>query len=211
MMISKERVKNTILSRLSNPANLKGLWFYDITAGQYIEDFSDNNHTMLLSTDASNLSPDNGSLYFSNTGRLYFNSTGSIEYEWPWKIYGISGFRQNHLLDAGTESLGNALLPTVFYNSVDLGDNNTTAFSILPEISFKTGSVYGPYTEMTDSNPVYVSASFDPSIGFNMKVRLTSREAIKFDTQGAAATASYSIGEYITGSISNAKARIISI
>jgi hypothetical protein len=153
-----------------------------------------------------------GSLYFSNTARLYFNSTGSIEYEWPWRIYGISSFRPEHVLDAGSASVdltGNAWLPAVICNTIDLGDDNLTGYSLKKEIAFKTGSVYGPYTEIDKYNAGYVSNSFDPYVGFNMKVKITSRPALKFDGQGTTATSSFIIGEYVTGSQSGAKAKII--
>jgi hypothetical protein len=151
-----------------------------------------------------------GSLYFSNTGRLYFNSTGSIEYEWPWRIYGVSGFRPNHMLDAGiTTSVAtnpNAILPTVFCNSVDLGSFSFNAISLYKEIAFQTGSgVYGPYTEMTSSNPIYLSSSFNPSVGFKMKVKLTARPVMNYSRP----VGNFVIGEYITGSTSLAKAKVI--
>jgi hypothetical protein len=150
-----------------------------------------------------------GNLYFSNTGRLYFNSTGSIEYTWPWKIYGISGFRNGHLCDAGTQSLGNALLRTVMVNTIDLGDLNYTGYSLKREAAFKTGNTWSQFYEMTDSNESFVTQSFDPYSGFNMKIRLTARPALKFDGQGTTATSSFIIGEFITGSISSASALIV--
>lgn len=150
-----------------------------------------------------------GSLFFSNTGRLYFNSTGSIEYTWPWKIYGISGFRPSHLLDAGTGSFGNAYLDSYIVNTIDLGQLNYVGYALKKEIAFKTGSDWGPYYLMTGSNVDYISQSFNPSVGFNMKVKLTARPALKFDGQGTTATSSFIVGEYITGSISSASALII--
>jgi hypothetical protein len=150
-----------------------------------------------------------GNLYFSNTGRLYFNSTGSIEYTWPWKIYGISGFRNGHLCDAGTQSLENALLRTVMVNTIDLGDLNYTGYSLKREAAFKTGNTWSQFYEMTDSNESFVTQSFDPYSGFNMKIRLTARPALKFDGQGTTATSSFIIGEFITGSISSASALIV--
>ena len=150
-----------------------------------------------------------GSLFFSNTGRLYFNSTGSIEYTWPWKIYGVSGFRPNHLLDAGTGSKGNALLDSYIVNTIDLGDVAYTGYSLKKEIAFKTGSEWGPYYLITGSNADYTSQTFDPVTGFEMRIRLTSLPALKFDGQGTTTTSSFIIGEYITGSVSNATALIV--
>jgi hypothetical protein len=161
-----------------------------------------------------------GSLYFSNTGRLYFNSTGSIEYEWPWKIYGVSGFRPNHTLDAGTASIeivGNTWLPSIVSNGRDLNIPANAGYLMTPclkkEFAFKTGSSYGGWIELSQSfsgsNPAWTDLRFDPSVGFNMKVRLTARPALNFDGQGTTPTSSFIVGEYVTGSVSGAKAKII--
>jgi len=147
-----------------------------------------------------------GSLFFSNQGRLYFNETGSIEYTWPWKIYGISGFRDHHWTDAGGNGTGSGYqCETPFCNSVDLGFYSQSAYTILKEIAFKTSSVYSSFTELTGSNPDYMSRSFDPFQGFYMKIRLTSRPALQYDAK----VGSFVLGEYITGSTSNANAKVI--
>jgi hypothetical protein len=180
--------------------------------------------SMTLNFNASSKTPlpyvITGSIFFSNTGRLYFNSTGSIEYEWPWKIYGISGFRPDHTLDAGSASIeivGNSWLPSIVANSRDLSIPANAGYLMAPclkkEFAFKTGSSYGGWIELSGSlsgsNPTWTALSFDPSVGFNMKVKLTARPSLNFDGQGTTPTSSFVVGEYVTGSLSGAKAKII--
>lgn len=180
--------------------------------------------SMTLNFNASTKTPPpysiTGDVTFSNTGRLYFNTTGSIEYEWPWKIYGISGFRPNHSLDAGSASIEivtNAWLPAIIANSRDLGINASAGYLMAPclkkEFAFKTGSSYGGWIELSgslsESNPSWTELSFDPSLGFNMKVKLTARPSLNFDGQGTTPTSSFVIGDWITGSLSGATAKII--
>lgn len=195
---------------------------YDTIFNEWL--WNSNSGSMNLNFNASSKTPSpykiTGSLFFSNTGRLYFNSTGSIEYEWPWKIYGISGFRPNHTLDAGSASVevvGNAWLPAIISNGRDLGIPANAGYLMTPclkkEFAFKTGSNYGGWIELSGSlsgsNPAWTSLTFDPSTGFNMKVRLTARPSLNFDGQGTTPTSSFIIGEWVTGSIGGATAQII--
>lgn len=201
----------TLISSAVDRNSVSYAQVYDTIFNEFIWNPPSGSMTLNFNASSKNPPPYNitGTILFSNTGQLYFNSTGSIEYVWPWKIYGISGFRPSHLCDAGTGSLGNAYLDSYLVNTIDLGDLDYIGYSLKKEISFKTGSEWSPYYLLTGSNADYTSQTFDPSVGFNMKVKLTSRAALKFDGQGTTPTSSFIVGEYITGSISNANALIV--
>jgi len=174
---------------------------YDYIFSEF--DWKNNSGSLHLCFNASSKSPPpyqiTGSVAFSNTGRLYFGETGSsITYTWPHKIYGVTGFRHNHL------TAGNFNIQTPFVDASELGTIATSSYALLKEIAINSGSGYGNWIEI---GPSLTSSVIDPVLGFNLKVRLTSRAALKYSGQ----TLNFTASQYITGSLTSAIAKVISV
>lgn len=174
---------------------------YDYIFGEF--DWKNGSGSLNICFNASSKSPPpyeiTGSVAFSNTGRLYFGETGSsITYTWPHKIYGVTGFRSNHL------AVGNFNIPTPFINASELGTIATSSYALLKEISINTGNGYGNWMEI---GPSITSSIINPTTGCNLKIRLTSRAALKYSGQ----TLNFTESQYISGSKTGASARVISV
>ena len=127
---------------------------------------------------------------FANTGGLYFKSAGdSITYEFPHKIYGISGFQNR----------------TPVMSSTDLGNNARSAKLIYKEYTINTGTGYANWKELTGSN--LANETVSASAGFYMKVRLTARPGLKYTTQ----TVQFTGGESVNGQTSGATATLLDL
>jgi hypothetical protein len=173
---------------------------YDIIFNQL--DWRNNTGSLHLCFNASSRSPlpyeITGSAQFANTGRLYFLETGSsITYTWPYKIYGVTGFLPTIL------TAGNFKINTPLSNGAELGTQVTTSYSLLKEVAINTGTGYGNWTEI---GPSLTASTYDPVAGFNMKVRLTARPGLKYTGQ----TRNFTSSLWITGSITNAIAEVVS-
>lgn len=130
-----------------------------------------------------------GAPLFGNSGRLYMKYGDVIEYTWPHKIYGVSGFQN--------------LLP--LRHGLDLGNNTNLLFGLLVEYSINTGSGYSAYKEATGINlsGELVSAS----TGFYLKIKITAREFMKVGNPST----QFVIGETINGAISGATATVTDV
>jgi len=132
-----------------------------------------------------------GTPTFTNTGLLYMATAGdSVEFTWPHKIYGVSGFRK--------------LFQKL--NSFDLGGTPATAVdngdALKVEVSIKTTGDYGAYIRAT---PALLSAiSVSATAGFYLKVKITARQFMRHGAQ----TNLYTAGETIRGQLSGATAYI---
>jgi len=127
-----------------------------------------------------------GTPRFSNTGALYLQAGDSIEYTWPHKILGVSGFQKLRPLN----------------NSVNLGNSATNSFGVKVEVAINTGSGYSAWMRATPENLSALSVS--ETIGFNLKIRLTARPFMKV---GTVAT-QFVVGETINGQTSGATATV---
>ncbi len=128
-----------------------------------------------------------GSPAFGNNGRLYLRTAGdSIEYTWPYRIYGVSSFRDIILKK----------------NGLDLGSSLDGLESLLIEFSIDTGtgSTYSAYQTATPAN--LASTSVSTTVGFLLKIRITARPGMLFSTQ----TNAFVVGETIAGTTSGATA-----
>jgi hypothetical protein len=120
-----------------------------------------------------------GDASFSNNGRLYMISAGdSVEYTWPHKIIGVSGFRNVPFL----------------LNGVDLGNTPSLLEGLKIEYKIDTGSGYsGSWLSAT---PATLSAlSLDAEDGFYLKLKLTAMPGMKYST----VTKQFVEGETIRG------------
>jgi hypothetical protein len=129
-----------------------------------------------------------GTAAFTSTGRLHFQAPGdSITYTWPHKIYGVSGFR----------NIAHKCL------TVDLGTSTDVLEALLLEFQVDTGSGYSAWAEAT---PAALSAlTLSASAGFNLKLRLTARQFIKYTGQ----TINFTPGQIIRQQTSGATARVV--
>lgn len=128
-----------------------------------------------------------GTPAFGNNGRLYLRTAGdSIEYTWPYRIYGVSSFRDIILKK----------------NGLDLGSSLDALQSLLIEFSIDTGtgSTYSAYQTATPANLAAFSVS--TTVGFLLKIRITARPGMLFSTQ----TNAFVVGETIAGTTSGATA-----
>jgi hypothetical protein len=105
--------------------------------------------------------------FFDNTGKLYFLSKESyIEYTWPHKIYGVTGFQN--------------LNPVV--STVDLGNNALTGYMIKKEYSLSTNNVnWSNYKVAKKEN--LSGETLDAIHGFYLKLKLTAQVGVVFDGQ----------------------------
>ena len=130
-----------------------------------------------------------GTPAFGNNGRLYLRTAGdSIEYTWPYRIYGVSSFRDIILKK----------------NGLDLGSSLDGLESLLVEfkIDTGTGTTYGAYQTATPANLAATSVS--TTTGFLLKIRITARPGMLFSTQ----TNAFVVGEEIEGTTSGATATV---
>jgi hypothetical protein len=128
-----------------------------------------------------------GTPAFSNNGRLYLRTAGdSIEIEWPYRIYGVSSFRDI----------------TPKKNGLDLGSNLDILESLLVEFAVDTGSGYSAYQTATPANLAATSVS--TSAGFLFKLKITARAGMLYTSQ----TNSFVVGEVIEGATSGATATV---
>lgn len=135
---------------------------------------------------------------FNNQGLLYIPDDGtSIEFVWPNKIYGVSGFRN--------------IKPKV--QGYDLGGTPATVFdmqeALKVEVAINTGNGYEnlidpsgdpEYFRATSANLSAISVS--ATTGFYMKIKITSRKFMRHGAQ----TNLYVVGETIRGLLSGATA-----
>lgn len=134
---------------------------------------------------------------FSNGGRLYMQYPGdSIEYTWPHKILGISGFRP----------LAAKL------NGVDLGTTSDRLEGLKIEYSIDTGSGYQQYKELrTESvNPYSMNITGETvsaSDGFYIKFKITAMLGMKYNARSAGKN--FVEGEIIKGSTSLVQATVV--
>lgn len=128
-----------------------------------------------------------GAPAFSNSGRLYFRTAGdSMEFTWPYRIMGVSGFRDKTPKKSG----------------LDLGSNLDILESLLVEFSIDTGSGYTAYQTATPANLAALSVS--TTTGFLLKIRITARPGMLYTAQ----TNNFVIGEVIEGATSGATATV---
>lgn len=128
-----------------------------------------------------------GTPSFSNNGRLYFRTAGdSIEIEWPYRIYGVSSFKDKTPKKSG----------------LDLGSNVDILESLLVEFSVDTGSGYSAYQVASPENLAATSVS--TTTGFLLKLKLTARAGMLYTSQ----TNSFVVGEVIEGATSGATATV---
>ena len=103
-----------------------------------------------------------GSPRFSNTGRLYMPTVNeSITITWPWKIKGVTSFRD--------------VMPRL--SGLDYGTNNIFLDSLKMEYKLNSGS----WTILTANNLVAEGAQ-DATNGFDFAVRITPQYFMKFST-----------------------------
>jgi hypothetical protein len=109
-----------------------------------------------------------GNPTFDNNGALFMQQNGDqIWYEWPYKIYGVSGFTN--------------LRPQVV--GVDCGNNVNTCFSVLKEYKISSDGITWPgsWTEMTPEN--LSAETVSATNGFYLRLRFTQRYCVKYDTE----------------------------
>lgn len=114
-----------------------------------------------------------GSPRFSNTGRLYMPTINeSITITWPWKIKGVTGFRD--------------VMPRL--SGLDYGTNNIFLDSLKMEYKINTGG----WTILTANNLVAEGAQ-DATNGFDFVVRITPQYFMKFSTLPIGTMTTYTI------------------
>ncbi|HLD91522.1 MAG TPA: hypothetical protein VI911_11040 [Patescibacteria group bacterium] len=126
---------------------------------------------------------------FGNNGKLYFQSPeDSIEWEWPHKIIGVSGFANRE--------------PKI--STVDLGTSTDVFEGLYGEYCVKAGTfgaTYGSYKQMTAAN---LSSETISVSGFYIKIKLTAKQFMKYGAQ----TNPFVIGEWIKGNVSQASGMV---
>lgn len=132
---------------------------------------------------------------FSNVGRLFMQYEGdSIEYIWPHKIIGVSGFRN---------------LP-IKLSGVDLGTTTDRLEGLKLEYSIKTTGDYGAYQELrveTGSTINITGETLSASDGFYLKVRITAMTGMKYSSRSAGKN--FVVGEIIKGNTSLVQAVVV--
>lgn len=114
-----------------------------------------------------------GTPVFSNTGRLYMPTINdSITITWPWKIKGVTGFRD--------------IMPRL--SGLDYGNNNIFLDSLKLEYKLNTGS----WTLLTADNLVS-EGTLDATNGFDFQVRITPQYFMKFSTLPIGTVTTYTI------------------
>lgn len=134
---------------------------------------------------------------FSNGGRLYLqNPNDGIEYIWPHKILGVSGFTD--------------LAPKL--NGLDLGTNNDRLEGLKIEYSINTGTTYSEYKELriesTGTTLMNIKNEIvSASDGFYLKLRLTAMTGMKYNTRISGKN--FVEGEIIKGNTSLVTATVV--
>ena len=116
-----------------------------------------------------------GSPTFSNTGRLYMPKvTDSITITWPWKIKGVTSFRD--------------VMPRL--SGLDYGNNNIFLDSLKLEYKLNTGA----WTVLNANNLVGEGA-LDATNGFDFAVRITPQYFMKFSTVPIGTMTSFTVAD----------------
>lgn len=132
-----------------------------------------------------------GNPYFSNTGKLYLQNAGdSLEWTWPHKILGVSGF--------------SSIRPPKT-NGLDLGTSTLNMDCLRLDYSINTGSGYSAYRELTTTN--IGSEVVHPVSGFYFKVKATAVLGMKYGTKNT----DFIEGEVIRGQTTNATATVVRV
>lgn len=127
-----------------------------------------------------------GTASFTNNGRLYLiAASDAIEYTWPHKILGVTGFQNVAFL----------------LNGIDLGNTPSILEGIKVEYKIDTGAGYG--ANFAEATPATLSAlSVSATAGFYLKLKLTAMKGMKYSTL----TKPFVVGETIRGLTSLATA-----
>jgi len=134
---------------------------------------------------------------FSQLGRLYMiNSGDTIEYTWPHKILGVSGFRPL----------------AIKLNGFDLGTSVDRLEGLKIEYAIKTGATYSDYKEaryeITGTTTMNITGeTISASDGFYFKLKLTSMLGMKYNARVAGKN--FVVGEVIKGNTSLATAVVV--
>jgi hypothetical protein len=124
-----------------------------------------------------------GSAKFDNTGKLFMATTSDyIEITWPWKIKGVTGFRNRMP----------RLLGTDFGNNANTLDGLAIKFKIDSDVS---------WTDLTAANLV-AKGALDATNGFDFKLQIKPKVFMKFSTQTVATYVTHVTNTvYISGTI----------
>jgi hypothetical protein len=180
---------------------------YDYIFHEFYESPTLGNLTILMNDSTKDIKPYtvlSGAPRFQNDGSLLFGTAGdSIEWEWPHKIYGVSGFRDQDLgtLVGSTCYIGNAPYVNAMGDPTS-GMGSRTLGVMKIEYALDTGSGYGSFKRLNSANLVPESVS--AATGFKIKVRMTAMQTIVFSGQSTA----FVLGETINGQTSGATAVI---
>lgn len=132
---------------------------------------------------------------FSNTGKLYMQKVGdSIEYEWPHKIIGVSGFKNLPLKLSG----------------LDLGTTTDRLEGLKLEYSIKTDNDYSDYKELRSETGYTIGITdeiISASDGFNLKIKITTMTGMKYNSRSAGKN--FVVGEIIKGTSSLVEAVVV--
>jgi len=130
-----------------------------------------------------------GTANFSNTGRLYLPNPGDgIEYTWPHKILGVSGFRNVDFL----------------FNGLDLGNTITLLEGLQIFYKIDTGSGYS--VSWLEATPASLSAlTVSATEGFYLKLKIIASAGMKYIT----CIKNFVPGETIRGLSSFATATVV--
>jgi hypothetical protein len=180
---------------------------YDYIFNELYESSTTGNLTILCNASSKASPPYSilaGSPTFLNNGQLLFGTAGdSIEWTWPNRILGVSGFR--------SVELGSPTGASVYLgggpSSAPLGDATGSdgvkrLGAINIEYSLDTGSGYGAYKRLNNTN--LLGETVSATAGFGLKIRMTAMRTIPFTGQ----TSAFVLGETINGQTSGATAVI---
>jgi hypothetical protein len=180
---------------------------YDNIFYELYESSTEGNLTLLMNASAKASKPYTitaGTPTFQNDGTLLMGTAGDqIEYEWPHKIIGVSGFRSTTVgvvVEASTWLGAGAVIGT----AGPLGHTNNFAIQRLSAIKIEytldTGSGYGAWKRLTDAN--LLAETISATTGFRPKFRFTAMRTIGYTSQFSA----FVPGETINGETSGATA-----
>ncbi len=152
---------NVIKDNISSESNIKGLWFYNITSGTEITDYSGNGNTLYLTKDASLLSADGRGISFQETDEyMYINDTDDFSFG-----DGISDspFSVGSYCNVNYDSVKKTFLSKYYTGNKEwrfyVGDNNKTYFYLTDNSS---GITQGRYSDVGSyfGNSLY-TATYD--------------------------------------------------
>jgi len=117
---------------------------------------------------------DSGSLYFDNAGGLAFTTNNDVAtFEWPHIIKGVTGFSKRR--------------PHIY--GIDIGLSPVTSLGALVEYDLDRGAGYsGTWKQVNGAKGIAnlsSEAAIDPSTGFRIKFRVSSRYVLKYTSQFA--------------------------